>query len=99
MAIARILYVFNERGIDLKTFLNSELIRPGIPVNKVVMKEYLYAVAGFVGDDGEAKTLHAMNSVERSRFFENIRTHAASQWDIQIPDPEPHWNMKETTGA
>jgi hypothetical protein len=95
LAIARILAVFAERGMDLGTFLRSEQIKPGLPVTKDVMKEYLYAVAGFVADDGSAKTLHEMTSVERSRFFEAIRTFAAAQWDIQIPDPDPNWQMKE----
>jgi hypothetical protein len=34
-----------------------------------------------------------MDTVERSRFFDKCRTHAASSWNIQIPDPTPFWNM------
>lgn len=95
LAIATILYVFDERGMDLQTFLRSEDVPAGLPVTKDIMKDYLYAVAGYVGDSGEAKTLSRMDTVERSRFFENIRRHAASAWSIQIPDPNPLRDMKE----
>ncbi|MCE5324928.1 MAG: DUF4209 domain-containing protein [Planctomycetaceae bacterium] len=94
LAIATILRVFDDRGMDLRTFLDKDTIPPGIPVNKDVMKAYLYAVAGYVGDDGDSKTLSEMDSTERSRFFENIRTTAAAQWHIQIPDPDIHWKEK-----
>src|SRR5512142_1787567 len=57
LAIAHILREFDECGMDLATFLKSDKIPCGIPVSKDVMKEYLYAVAGYVTEEGDSKTL------------------------------------------
>jgi hypothetical protein len=94
LAVGHILAEFQEQGLDLATLLRDEQIPPGIPVSKNVLKDYLYAVAGHVSDDGDAKTLSEMDKTERSRFFENIRTVAAGRWCIQIPDPDPLWRSR-----
>lgn len=92
LCMKMILDDFEDRGIDLATFLRNENIPPGIPVSVGVLKEYLYAVCGAVGPSGEHKRLSTpMNTQECSQFFENIRTHAASAWHVVIPDPTPRW--------
>jgi hypothetical protein len=86
---------FRERGMDLATFLGSSLIPEGIEVPTDVIQAVLYACCNDVGDNGERKTLSRMDTVEASRFFEKCRIHAASAWDIQIPDPDPAWCRTE----
>lgn len=94
LLIRTILNEFTDRGIDLATFLNSDRIPLGLPVPVDVLKEYLYAVAGDVGENGERKRLSTpMSTVEASRFFEKCRDYAASAWHIVVPDPNPMWRQ------
>lgn len=94
LVIGMIRMEFDDRGIDLRTFLKSERVPPGIPVPADVIQSYLYACCNDVGDDGERKTLSKMNTVEASRFFEKCRNHAASEWSVAIPEPDPNWRMQ-----
>lgn len=92
LCMRMILDDFEDRGVDLATFLKNENIPPGLPVTIPVLKEYLYAVCGDVGPNKEHKRLSTpMNTQEASVFFDNIRRHAASAWHVVIPDPQPRW--------
>lgn len=87
---------FEDRGMDLATFLRSDTIPEGQPVPADVIQAVLYACCNAVGDAGERKTLSKMNTAEASRFFEACRNYAAAAWNIQIPDPNPAWgHLKE----
>jgi hypothetical protein len=95
LVVGTILRVFDERGTDLGMFLHSRAIPEGTPVTADIIQHYLYACCNAVGDEGQRKTLSQMDTIEASRFFENCRNHAASAWDIQIPDPDPTWREKQ----
>lgn len=97
LVIGTIKREFEERGMDLATFLRSESIPEGQPVPVDVIQAVLYACCNDVGDNGERKTLSKMNTTEASRFFEKCRDYVAAQWSIQIPDPDPLW--KERTAV
>jgi hypothetical protein len=84
-----ILDEFESRGWDLQMLFKN--VPPGLPVTKDHLKEYLYAVAGNVGDDGERKRISVMNTAEMSRHFELSRDYVAAHWYIQIPEPDPTW--------
>jgi hypothetical protein len=45
-------------------------------------------------DEGERITLSKADTSQASKFFEDIRAFAASQWSVNIPDPDPDWKRK-----
>lgn len=86
---------FESRGWDLQMLFKN--VPPGLPVTKDILKEYLYAVAGNVGDDGERKRISMMNTAEMSRHFELSRDFLASAWSIWVPEPDANWRLHERT--
>lgn len=86
---------FEDRGMDLATFLKSPSIPEGLPVPTDVIQAVLYACCNDVGDGGERKTLSKMNTIEASRFFDRCRDYAASAWRIVIPEPNSMWKQPE----
>jgi hypothetical protein len=91
LVIGTIRREFDERGMDLATFLRSETIPEGQPVPADVIQAVLYACCNDIGENGERKTLSKMSTWEASQFFDRCRNYAASAWNIQIPDPAPTW--------
>lgn len=92
-----ILEEFESRGWDLQMLFKN--VPPGIEVSKDILKEYLYAVAGDVGDNGERRRISHMNTVEMSRHFEKARDYAASAWQIVVPDPNPWYRLEELSAG
>ncbi len=85
---------FENRGMDLATFLGSPTIPDGLEVPADVIQAVLYATCNDVGEHGERKTLSKMSTVEASVFFDKCRNYAASAWNIQIMDPDTNWREK-----
>ena len=98
LLIATIKSNFDDRGWDMGVLFRD--VPPGLPCEANDIKRYLYAQCGNVGPEGEYRTLSGrkdsppMNVYEAGQFFEKCRTYAAGKWNIQIPDPDPHWREK-----
>jgi len=67
----------------------------GVAPNKEMIHEILLRTCGGVGEMGACIRLSNMTIEQASKFFENVRTWAATQLNINIPDPDPLW--KETS--
>lgn|SRR4030042_252705 len=92
---ATIITEFNDRGYDTSYILKVD--KPtGIPISRDLLKEYLYNVCP-VFRDGRRITMSSMDTEEMSRFFDDCRNFAASQWNIFVPEPDPNWREKEKT--
>ena len=63
----------------------------GIAPNKEMIHEILLKACGGVGDLGECLRFHEMSVGQRMQFFENIRAWAATQLQLNIPDPDKNW--------
>ena len=95
LVIGMIRQEFANRGMDLATLLGSPHIPEGIEVPPDVIQAILYATCNHVGEAGERKTMRQMDTFEQSRFFDNCRNYAATAWQIEIPDPDPLWKLKD----
>lgn len=73
---------FEDMGIDVC----------GICPNKLMIHDILKKCCGGVGELGENLGLSEMTTTQASKFFENCRTWAATQLQLDIPDPNPNWN-------
>ena len=94
LAMALILDEFENRGWDSSIILGGD-VPTGVPVSKVLLKEYLYVVCSICDDEGNKKSLGRANIEQASKFFEDIRNWSASKWQIVIPDPDPEWRKKQ----
>ena len=93
LVIARILDVFEDNGWDSSIILNTE--RPtGVPVSKELLKEYLYSVCPIYDRDGNRVTLSKATIEKAAQFIDEARSWAATQWGINVPDPDPNWKLK-----
>jgi len=70
----------------------------GVPPNKEMVHEILLRACGGVGPLGESVRLSLMTTEQASKFFENIRAWSATQLNLDIPDPDPHWRDKPCRG-
>lgn len=86
LVVERIRQRFIDMGVDVC----------GIPPNKDMVHDILKKACGGVGEMGETLGLSQMTIEQCSQFFENCRTWAATQLQLDIPDPKP--NMK-TSGV
>lgn len=95
LAMARICDEFDDRGWDSSVILGNK-IPTGVAVSKGLLKEYLYIVCPICDDEGNRITLGRPCSIpQAAKFFEDIRAWSASQWQIDIPNPDPNWYEKE----
>jgi hypothetical protein len=93
LVIAMIIDVFEERGTDSSILLNTD--KPtGVPVSKVLLKEYFYVVCPICDSDGNRITLSKAPIDKAAQFIDEIRNFAATQWSIDVPDPDPNWKLK-----
>ena len=98
LVIARILDVFEDNGWDSSILLNTE--KPtGVPVSKVLLKEYFYAVCPICDSDGNRITLSKAKIDKAAQFIDETRNFAATQWSIDVPDPDPNWREKKVTNG
>ena len=67
----------------------------GIAPNKDMIHEILIKSCGGVGEDGAMVRLSDMTTSQAAAFFDNIRTWAATQLHLVIPDPNPNWRELE----
>lgn len=93
MVIALIIEGFNDLGWDSSYLLNTKL-PTGIPVTKGLLKEYFYVVCPIEDDEGNRITLSGANITQAMKFIDDTRRWAASQWGMNIPDPDPNWQSK-----
>jgi hypothetical protein len=93
LAITVVLDIFEERGWDSSVILGGD-IPTGVPVSKVLLKEYFYITCPICDDEGNRKTLSKASIEQAARFFEDIRNLSVAQWQIVIPDPDPNWREK-----
>ena len=68
----------------------------GIAPNKKMIHDILKLACGGVGDNGEVKRFRDMNIAQRSKFFDNCRTWAATQLQLVIPDPDPNYKLNRS---
>lgn len=94
LALARICDEFEDRGWDSSVILGNK-IPTGVAVSKGLLKEYLYIVCPICDDSGNKVTLSQASIPQAAKFFEDIRAWSASQWQIDIPNPDPNWAEKE----
>lgn len=93
LVVAGVLNVFEDNGWDSSILLNTE--RPtGIPVSKELLKEYFYAVCPIYDNNENRITLSKTTIDKAAQFINETRNWAASQWGIDIPDPDPNWKDK-----
>lgn len=76
---------FEDMGVDVC----------GIAPNKQMIHDILKKACGGVGDLGETIGLSQMTITQASKFFENCRTWAATQLQLDIPNPDPNWREKK----
>ena len=93
LVIAYIVEGFNDLGWDSSYLLKTDL-PTGIPVTKGLLKEYFYVVCPIEDDEGNRITLSQANVLQRMKFIDDTRNYAASQWGMDIPDPDPNWLRK-----
>lgn len=96
LAIAQILDAFEDRGWDA-SIIYGDNIPTGTKVSKGTLLEFLYQRCPIEDDEGNRIRLsNKQCSIERAtKFFDDIRNFAASQWSITVPDPDPNWKSKE----
>ena len=93
LAIAQIISDFEHRGWDSSMLLNMP--KPtGIGISKGLLKEFLYAVCPIYDENDKPITLSKSDTAQASKFFDDIRNYAASQWSIYIPEPNIDWKSE-----
>lgn len=98
LVIATIIDGFDDLGWDSSIILNTKL-PTGIGVTKGLLKEYFYVVCPIEDDEGNKITLSKANIMQAMKFIGDTRNWAASQWGMEIPDPNPDWReAKEKDG-
>lgn len=94
LAMARVCDEFEDRGWDASVLLGN-VIPTGTKVSKNLLKEYFYMVCPICDDEGNKITLGRPCSIpQAAKFFEDIRAWSASQWQIDIPEPDKNWADK-----
>ena len=76
---------FEDMGVDIC----------GICPNKDMIHDILKKACSGVGDMGETLGLSEMTTEQASKFFENCRTWAATQLQLDIPNPDINWRQKK----
>ena len=78
-----------DRGYDTSFIYN--LPKPtGNAITKEDLCKYFYAACP-IYSAGKIVTLSKANTIQASKFFEDVRNWMASQWSIVIPDPNPNF--------
>lgn len=93
LAIAFVLDEFEHRGWDSSIILGGD-IPTGVPVSKVLLKEYFYIVCPICDDEGNKKSLSKANIEQANKFLKDIGNWSAAKWQIVIPEPDKEWQKK-----
>lgn len=83
LIVERIRQRFEDMGVDVC----------GIFPNKNMIHDILKKACGGVGDLGETLGLSGMSTEQTSKFFENCRIWAATELQLDIPDPDKNWRQ------
>jgi Sec7-like guanine-nucleotide exchange factor len=92
LAFKQIVESFECYGWDSSILLRIERTT-GVSINEDMLKQYFYSLYPTYQDD-KLIGLSKMTAGQAALFFDRIRNHAASQWSIVIPDPDPEWRKK-----
>ncbi len=93
LAIAQLVQAFDDNGWDSSMLLNID--KPtGVGCYKDLFKEYFYNLYPVRDENGKRITLSKMDIEQAGAYLEQIRNHAASQWSINIAEPDPLWREK-----
>ena len=83
---ATVITEFNDRGYDTSFLLNID--KPtGIPIDRDILKEYMYNVCPVYKEDRRIG-MSSMSVEQMSKFFDDCRNFVASQWNIFVPEPD-----------
>ena len=96
LALKTIKREFDDRGWDT-SFLFQCPNPTGLGVTADLLKMYLYTACPIFNDSGKAITLSDEDCTtdKAAKFFGDIQAWAASQWSINISDPDPGWAEKK----
>ena len=90
---ATVITEFNDRGYDTSFILNID--KPtGIPIDRDLLKEYMYNVCPVYDDEGRKIGMSSMSTEQMSKFFDDCRNYVASQWNIFVPEPDKEHKQK-----
>ena len=82
----------DDRGYDTSFIYN--LFNPtGIGITKDDLCHFFYQACP-IYNDGERITLSKSNTEQAAKFFNDARNYMASQWGINIPEPNQDWKGK-----
>jgi len=84
----------DDRGYDT-SFLYNLPDPTGIKIEEEDLCRFFYQVCPIYNEDGQRITLSKTDTKQASDFFEKVRSWMASQWQIDIPDPDPNWKAKK----
>ena len=88
--MARAVLELDEKAMDTSYIFKVD--NPtGTAISKDLLCEYLYNVCP-IFEGGKRITLSQMDTDQANKFFDDSRAWLASQFGIDIPDPNPDWN-------
>lgn len=91
--LATVLAEFNDRGYDTSFLLNID--KPtGIPIDRDLLKDYMYNVCPVYNEEGRKIGMSSMNIEQMVKFFDDCRNFTASQWNIFVPEPDKDHKKK-----
>ena len=90
LMMAKAVIMLHDAAID--TSYIYKLKNPtGNPIKERALCDYLYEVCPIYTEDDKRITLSNADTKQASQFFEEARNHLASEFGIDIPDPNPNW--------
>ena len=88
-----VLAEFEDRGWD--TSYIFKLPQPtGNPISEGLLKDYMYAMCPTYDKEGNSITMRKMDTGQMAKFFDECRNFAASQWCVNVPEPDKDWKKK-----
>ncbi|MCK5017492.1 MAG: hypothetical protein KAS32_10530 [Candidatus Peribacteraceae bacterium] len=97
LAMATAVEQLDDRGYDTSFLLNTP--KPtGIAIDRNLLCDYFYNVCPMIDDEsGNRITLSKADTKQAAKFFDDVRKFLASQWSIDVPEPDPNWRIHEST--
>lgn len=94
LMMAKAVIMLHDAAID--TSYLYKLDKPtGNPIKERPLCDYLYEVCPIINEDGEKITLRYADTKQASEFFEEARNQLASEFGVNIPDPNKMWKELE----
>jgi len=89
LLMAKAVLQLDEQAMDTSYIFKVDS-PTGTRITKDLLCEYLYNVCP-IFEGGKRITLSQMDTEQANKFFEDSRAWLASQFGIDIPDPNPNW--------